>query len=543
MESKEESGMRINIFSLKTDGFLCWASFFAILLVGYACYTWKLIYSSIWYDEAVEYWYSKVLFGEVPGGFGTTNMYERICSTFQPPLYNVFMHFWLMLFDFSVYSFRLAGVLTTLAGAIGIWFAIKFLANWKWASFGMFMFIFTQSIAFYAMECAEYNLMVCCLSWTIFFYVRLVETKSTFSMTGFFLFASLSVYSQYGAAFVAAGFYLSLFVLFIKEDRKTLYNLIIASLIELFVAVIPLIYFFLFRQLQLQGTLSISHAPIYEIGPIMDAVYALYEQIGWCLAASLKSKAGCWGALIIGTEIVCTIIASFLKQRTLKYMIFAFCVSWILYYVAVIHSYYAYNNWSGNIKFGNKYGLFFSPVLIVILTYGMSVLYKWITRKNNTVMIKLIIIVPLCLLALQYSKFELRRIRVNWIKEDIGSATGKWINVNNFAIPTYVHSRSDYAFRFYYNHNDCYDVSNEDKVFTVGPWIDNANISESDMIDKFTEIGVFNNDSFYYIGPSNVTFELVKKSILNKGYQFEMIYPGEETGVLYAYKWKKNGMN
>ncbi|MDO4265793.1 MAG: hypothetical protein Q4C63_04935, partial [Eubacteriales bacterium] len=55
----------------------------------------KLTNASLWYDETIEFYYSKFLFGLVPDGLSHTNIYERIVSTFQPPLYNVVMFFWL----------------------------------------------------------------------------------------------------------------------------------------------------------------------------------------------------------------------------------------------------------------------------------------------------------------------------------------------------------------------------------------------------------------------------------------------------------------
>ena len=58
--------------------------------------TYKLTNASLWFDESIEYWYSKIMVGELPfESSGTVNMYQRIISTFQPPLYNVLMYFWL----------------------------------------------------------------------------------------------------------------------------------------------------------------------------------------------------------------------------------------------------------------------------------------------------------------------------------------------------------------------------------------------------------------------------------------------------------------
>ena len=66
------------------------------------------------FDEGIEYFYSKYMTAlpvnlhESPSG----NMYERIISTYQPPLYNIMMYCWLCLFD-SEFFFRLAGVIVT----------------------------------------------------------------------------------------------------------------------------------------------------------------------------------------------------------------------------------------------------------------------------------------------------------------------------------------------------------------------------------------------------------------------------------------------
>ncbi len=89
-----------------------------ILLIALVFYTINATRSGLWYDEAIEYFYSKYITGPVPGGHNSANMLERILHTFQPPLYNILMYFWLGLFD-SEFGFRFAGILTTLAGSAG----------------------------------------------------------------------------------------------------------------------------------------------------------------------------------------------------------------------------------------------------------------------------------------------------------------------------------------------------------------------------------------------------------------------------------------
>jgi len=96
--------------------------FFAVL---YTCFCTK---SSLWYDEAIEYWYSKTLSGTVPVGGTTTTMYERIVSTYQPPLYNWLMYLWLQIAD-TEFWFKFAGVITTIIGAIGFYQVTKEITN------------------------------------------------------------------------------------------------------------------------------------------------------------------------------------------------------------------------------------------------------------------------------------------------------------------------------------------------------------------------------------------------------------------------------
>ena len=157
--------------------------------------------SGLWYDESIEYYFSRVSSGPVPGSRDSGSMYERIVETFQPPLYNWLMFLWLSFFD-SEFGFRLAGILTTVLGGIGFFLALKKVTETRWAAIGSAVYLLTGRILIYALECAEYNLMLCLLCWTLCFFVYALLEKKTYQIIGFFLMACLSVYSQYGAVFV-----------------------------------------------------------------------------------------------------------------------------------------------------------------------------------------------------------------------------------------------------------------------------------------------------------------------------------------------------
>ena len=106
------------------------------------CY--KLTNAPLWFDETIEFWYSKIMFGKLPfvgDGLNAStdiNMYQRILSTYQPPLYNVIMHFWLKI-GTSEWWFRFFGVVMGLIGNIGIYKAVKRISNAYLAAVSVFL--------------------------------------------------------------------------------------------------------------------------------------------------------------------------------------------------------------------------------------------------------------------------------------------------------------------------------------------------------------------------------------------------------------------
>lgn len=133
----------------------------------------------MWFDETVEYYYSKFLSGIEPvasssGVAISTNMYERIISTFQPPLYNLVMFIWLNLGDFE-WWFRFLGVIMGIINVAGIYKSIDKVWNYQAAPIAVVMLACTKWFVFYIQECAEYNLMLVSLSWFIFAWICLME--------------------------------------------------------------------------------------------------------------------------------------------------------------------------------------------------------------------------------------------------------------------------------------------------------------------------------------------------------------------------------
>ncbi len=522
-----------------------WIFLVGILLAAFLTYILSLTSHGLWYDEAIEYYFSKVISGKVPGGFGKSTMYERILSTYQPPLYNWLMHIWLIFFD-SETGFRMAGVLTTLLGAIGIFCGIDKLINYKWASFGTCFYLFSTAVAHYGTECAEYNLVLCCLSWTIYFYIMCIKEEKTKNYIGFFLFACLSVYSQYGAAFLVIVLYFSLVIRNIKNKNfKILKQIIIISVIIAVVAAFPLIWFFMLPQMNNQGSASVSHLPHFRnANIIVDFIVSIILQVAWNF-----HPAGMYGNIMYYIQPALVVLASIFtlaallrKNKTLKGLAGLCICSWIIFYIAVACSFYGYNSWIqsyGTENMGERYGLFFVPLWIVTLCYGIYVFSGWLKTKLGTNIFKgymVLLTISMCI----YIGIEVKvSYSGGYFKEDIREISSVWYENKLYEKKTLVHEWSDAVFQFYLTHNDSYQEEYKNNIINTEMWIRSAGYDG--MKAKFEEMGILGLEEFYYISPVQEWEENVsvfEQLMRDNGYEIKALWKGKSE-LLYL---KKTGL-
>ena len=524
-----------------------WVFLGGILLAGFLTYILSLTSHGLWYDEAIEYYFSKVTSGKVPGGFGKSTMYERILSTYQPPLYNWLMHIWLIFFD-SEAGFRMAGVLTTLAGAIGIFCGIDKLINYKWASFGTCVYLFSTAVAHYATECAEYNLVLCCLSWTIYFYIICIKDQKIKNYIGFFLFACFSVYSQYGAAFMVIVLYLSLVIKCIKnKDTRILKTIGIISAIIAVVAVFPLIWFFMLPQMNNQGSVSVSHFPHFRnANIIIDFIVSIILQAAWNFYPSGINGQGnimyYIQPALVGLAGIFTLAALLKKNNTLKDFAGLCISSWIIFYIAVACSFYGYNGWIqsyGTENMGERYGLFFVPLWVVTLCYGIYVFSGWLKIKLDINIFKgymILLIIAMCV----YIGIEVKvSYSGGYFKEDIREISSVWYENKLYEKKTLVHEWSDAVFHFYLTHNDNYQEKYQNNIINTEMWIRSAGYDG--MKTKFEEMGIFGLEEFYYISPAQEWEEntsVFEQLMQDSGYEIKALWKGKSE-LLYL---KKTGL-
>lgn len=471
-----------------------------VLLVIFLCYVSQLTRSGLWYDEAIEYFYSKYL-GLLPENMsvnsGGSNMYERICSTFQPPLYNVLMYFWLLLFDGEA-SFRLAGVLVTFVGAIGFYKSAKSISNSLWASCSIVVYLMTNSVMYYGLECAEYNLMLCMESWALFYFISFLQgtyfKHQRNSMIGFFVFAVLAAYSQYGSILLMFPLAIVMLVNIIKNgDRKLLAIMITGGIIIIAFFAIPLMYFFIIPQMEHQNSIGVSHSPVFVKNIFYSVLFGVHCIIRFIFGSPRLLEPL---AIFVG-------LFSILGLRNRNKLLTTFWVTliavYLLYFILVACSFYAYNAWSGllgcnNFRMG-RYTLYMAPLVLITLIYGLYNFKERICENG-----KHCNIIRYCLWAIVLISV-CAGVRVlifkGLLKGNDRDAYEAWEASGGAKNVTVIHNFTNPTFMFYFMHSEQYNAETRKNVIGEGKWGRKATPEE--RYQKLDSIGVYKHDIVYVV--------------------------------------------
>lgn len=373
--------------------------------------TYKLTNSSLWFDEVIEYWYSKIMVGTIPFE-SSKNMYERIVSTFQPPLYNFLMYFWLKISD-SEWWFRFFGVVCGFIGMVGLRKSIlKLYNNETIAGISIIVVSCIYQLVYIWQECSEYCLMLGSLFWTVFCFICLLKDNSRKNIMCFIISAIIPVYSQYGAAFPVLSMLIIAFIaIALNKNTNRIVDLIILYISAFFITAVPLYIFFFRKQImRQQGNKSnfiidlIEGLSTHNIGKEFITVFR-YNFFTDYSEESVKII-----LLIIFMLCVCV----FVNGKSLsRWIIATNMLTWIIYYIAVVTKKYAYGS------FGNRYNCFFIPMWIVsliVIGYDFSNIVMFSKFKNKDE-IRLGFIGVLCSFAVCFTINNWdNRILENWEK-------------------------------------------------------------------------------------------------------------------------------
>ncbi len=495
-----------------------------VILSGIVFFCLNATRHGLWSDEAVEYYFSKYISGTVPGGYGTTNMYERILITYQPPLYNILMHFWLAVFD-TEFTFRLAGILVTLIGAVGVFFSIDLmLPEGIWNSLGTLLYLFSYGTVYYALECAEYNLMMCFSAWTVYFFICFLIKKDTKSIIGFFALSCLAVYSQYGASFIILGMAVALLLnLILTKDYRQLKKFLLAGILSATCAILPLICFFALHQMKNMENSATTHKLFFERGFITELTVGAKDTL-----EAMFGDFTVYGVLIL---LGIFLVSLFFNPRKLFYPFLAVIISWICYFFAVCSSFYGVKIWEkdsvGSINLGNRYSFFFIPMLVIILTISLGLLTNKIKTKYKAVATMTVFACTIC--CLLSCSYEINRTVTNdqhKIGDDVRELVSVWYDHELYNSDTLIFQWDDALFNYYLTHDNRYQESYSSSIESTDLWITTADYNE--MQTMLSDMGYLSVDDFYFVTSStkdNPAFISVMK---DAGYEVdEILFSGE----------------
>lgn len=444
----------------KADKFITGAVFAFYLFI--TCY--KLTNAPLWFDETIEYWYSKIMFGTLPfegaGTGGSMNMYERIISTYQPPLYNFIMYFWLKVSD-SEWWFRFFGVVMGFIGMLGIYNSVKKLGKSTAAASGAVLFSScTYILVYYWQECAEYCLMAGSLCWTIYFWISLMQEVSRKNIILFTMSAVIPVYSQYGALFPVSVMALTAFIYVLsKRDRKNNVDIIASYACAFVFAAVPLYIFFLKKQMAHQQGGSVSLQSIsFEKGIVQDIFSNLFVVFKCNMTSYYTDETT---TILLAVVLLAFGIVLIKGGRLVKWIVGVNIFTWMIYYLAVKTGVYSYGS------FGNRYNLFFVPLWIISGFAVFMELYE-IVKANCFLVKKDVHIIYAGILMCFIFCFCIwgweAKLQGNWGKQDNKGAVNAWYQQNAAEKDTIVYYAADSGFAYYVRANSAYDSETEKNV-------------------------------------------------------------------------------
>ncbi|MBR4473373.1 MAG: glycosyltransferase family 39 protein [Oscillospiraceae bacterium] len=247
-----------------------------------------LMHSPLWGDEWVEYSVSQQ-------SIQYSEMIISIIRSFQPPLYNFVMHFWLQINN-SILWFRLFNVLVGFISGIIMFKTLSLTANRIVASATVFVLGATYQWVFCIQECSEYSLMVMFLFFALYYFILTHRENTLKNELLLILSCILAIYSQYGAVFVAVPLLMQNFFNVCRSRNlariKTSISIYVVSVI---VFAAPLYYFFARWQLMRNGlehNLSFNYKEFSQFPVVFGKLYGYFFHVSESTCSILLAVSG-----------------------------------------------------------------------------------------------------------------------------------------------------------------------------------------------------------------------------------------------------------
>ncbi len=319
--------------------------------------TYQLTYSPLWGDEWIEYRISQL-------SIWNGEMYGEMIQTFQPPLFNLMMHYWLKI-STSHFWFRFFNAAGGMIGGVFLFLTLKRLCgHYMIACLGVLNLALCYQWIYAVQEASEYAPMMVFLFAAIYFFVRLNDDWTFAGLLGLILSGVGAIYSQYGAVFVVFPMYVICFLHALKyRERRNL--ILISYTIALVVFAEPLYAFFLRHQL------SENVKPMFIAFPgfsmFLRFPLTFGKLMGWLFSLKENGITGRVGSLVGVCVLLCFVfrILNRKTKRPLRDILIVFLSAYTLHFFLTEFKIYGLVHENQSYGFFCRYSLFYIPLLTV----------------------------------------------------------------------------------------------------------------------------------------------------------------------------------
>jgi len=418
--------------------------FIAIFFLGIMM-LYNLQHSALWGDEWVEYYYSQK-------NIWNGDLYKAIISTFQPPLYNFLMHFWLAVND-SILWFRFFNIVLGIMSGIFLYKTVEEIGNCRYAFFSLISLGCTYQWIYCVQECSEYTLMLTFLFGAFYFYIRKEKDNSFKNQLYFIGMCIGAIYSQYGAFFVIGPLLVINYIRCWKTRKQIKFMHITGAYLGAFICfALPLLLLFVKNQMSRNG-ITDNATILISKDTILNFLLVFGNLLGYLFNVDhlsvIKIIIQFVAVFLLFSGIVILLRKKMVQEK--KDVIITLYVSYILYYFLVIFHIYAMVHPNQSSGFYSRYAYFFIPLLwnvISIIVYEINEFVKGMFLQVNLekIMVVIILIISLC---------SLPSIIENWNKSYDDEFFDIWLNNSGYNDTTYLIGVAFYGFNHYLANSDC----------------------------------------------------------------------------------------
>lgn len=426
----------------------------------------KLTTAPIWQDEAMEFFCSLPVRGEIRGVTKFATMYERMAYIQQqPPLYNWVMSLWLRISE-DEWWYRFSSAAMGFVAAIGIYYVIRKLCNRSMAAFCVIIYSSIYTIMYYIKEASEYSMLIMFLIWLIYAYILLYEEVTLKRVVAFTLLCVASIYTHYGAAFAVLPMAVNILIVVLKtHDFVKIRNSIIVFATAVIVGGGPLFYFFLLPQFTSHESELMSKPDIIiEKGSIFgDFLNSLMCVFRWFAIDFDRDWEKLWllicvAMVVLAAMIIYVTVKS--DQKCIRGFLYSNIAIYLIYYTITKLNIYAYG-W-----YGNRYNMFLFPFWFVIVAFTLFEFVHILKNSKKEIVAKGAKFLQIAFIAagILYCVYGDYRISNHWDKMDLRTVVSEWYADDGYEIPTVLDFHQRYGFVYYFTHHDKYDESQWENI-------------------------------------------------------------------------------